>query len=62
MGNKKQLKITLKHSGLGRKQNQRDTLEALKLKRPNHSRVVDDSPQIRGMIRRVEHLVQVEEV
>jgi len=59
---KKQLKITLKRSGIGHLEAQRETLKALKLARPNHVRIVTDSPQIRGMIRTVEHLVQVEEI
>jgi large subunit ribosomal protein L30 len=59
---KKQLKITLKRSGIGHLEAQRRTLEALKLARPNHVRIVNDTPQIRGMIRTVEHLVQVEEI
>jgi len=59
---KKQLKITLKRSGVGRLEAQRLTLEALKLSRPNHVRIVSDSPQIRGLINTVAHLVEVEEI
>jgi large subunit ribosomal protein L30 len=59
---KKQLKITLKRSGIGHLEVQRRTLEALKLARPNNVRVLTDSPQIRGMINTVAHLVEVEEI
>ena len=59
---KKQLKITLKRSGIGHLEAQRETLKALKLARPNNVRIVADSPQIRGMIQTVAHLVQVEEI
>jgi len=38
------------------------TIEALGLGRPNRSVVKNDTPQMRGMINRVKHLVKVEEV
>lgn len=57
-----QLKITQVRSKIGGKQNQRDTLRALGLKRIGHSVVKDDRPEFRGMIRTVSHLVTVEEV
>jgi len=57
-----QLKITQIRSKIGGKQNQRDTLRALGLKRIGHSVVKDDRPEFRGMIRTVSHLVTVEEV
>lgn len=57
-----QLKITQVRSKIGGKQNQRDTLRALGLKRIGHSVVKDDRPEFRGMIRTVAHLVTVEEV
>lgn len=56
----KQIKVTLIRSGLGRKPQQRRTLEALGLKRPGSSNVVPDNPAIRGMIFRVKHLILVE--
>jgi len=57
-----QLKITQVRSKIGGKQNQRDTLRALGLKRIGHTVVKDDRPEFRGMIRTVSHLVTVEEV
>ena len=57
-----QLKITQVKSGIGRKQNQRETLRSLGLKRIHDSVVQEDRPEIRGMIFTVNHLVKVEEV
>jgi large subunit ribosomal protein L30 len=56
------LKVTQIRSGIGSKQNQRDTLRSLGLKRIRDVVVKEDRPEIRGMIHTVTHLVQVEEV
>jgi large subunit ribosomal protein L30 len=56
------LKVTQVKSVIGSKQNQRDTLRTLGLKRINDAVVKEDRPEIRGMIRTVTHLVRVEEV
>jgi len=56
------LAITQYRSAIGRGHIQQDTLKALGI-RKLHQRVVhEDSPQIRGMINRVTHLVAVEQV
>jgi large subunit ribosomal protein L30 len=57
----KKLKITQIKSGIGSNAKQRATLEALKLTRHQKTVIHDDTPQIRGMIFRVNHLIQVEE-
>jgi large subunit ribosomal protein L30 len=57
-----QLKITQVRSGIGRKQNQRETLRTLGLKRLHDVVVKEDRPEIRGMVHTVTHLVTVEEV
>jgi large subunit ribosomal protein L30 len=57
-----QLKITQTKSVISEKQNQRDTLRTLGLKKIGQSVVREDGPQLRGMIRTVAHLVTVEEV
>jgi large subunit ribosomal protein L30 len=57
-----QLKVTQVRSAIGTKPNQRKTLQALGLKRINHSVVKEDRPEIRGMVATVPHLVTVEEV
>jgi large subunit ribosomal protein L30 len=56
------LKVTQLRSTIGQKQNQRDTLRSLGLKRIRDVVVKEDRPEIRGMIKTVTHLVRVEEV
>ena len=56
------LKVTQVRSKIGTKQNHRETLRSLGLKRINHSVVQEDRPEIRGMVATVPHLVRVEEV
>ncbi len=56
------LKITQVKSGIGYKQNQRDTLRSLGLKRMHDTVVKEDRPEIRGMVATIPHLVTVEEV
>lgn len=56
------LKVTQVRGVVGRPQGQKDTIRALGLKRIRHSVVKEDRPEIRGMIRTVAHLVDVEEV
>ena len=58
----KKLRITQKVSQLDCLKKQKLTIKALGLGRPNYSIVKKDTPQIRGMINRVRHLVRVEEV
>jgi large subunit ribosomal protein L30 len=57
-----QIKVTQIRSGIGGKQNQRDTLRSLGLKRIGDSVVKPDEPVFRGMVMTVAHLVTVEEV
>jgi len=56
------LKVTQVRSQIGAKQNQRDTLRSLGLRRVNDVVVKEDRPEFRGMIFTVRHLVTVEEV
>ena len=56
------LKITQVKSQIGGKQNQRDTLRTLGLRRIGDSVVREDRPEVLGMINTVRHLVTVEEV
>lgn len=56
------LKITLTRSLIGRPEDQRATVKALGLGKTNSSVVKEDSPAIRGMVRKVEHLISVEEI
>ncbi len=59
---KRKLKVTQIGSPIGRKKDQRATLIGLGLNRMNRSRELIDSPSVRGMIRKIQHLVQVEEL
>jgi large subunit ribosomal protein L30 len=57
-----QLKVKQTRSTIGCKQNQRDTLRSLGLKRIGDVVVKEDRPEIRGMVHTVRHLVVVEEI
>jgi large subunit ribosomal protein L30 len=56
------LKVTQTRSAIGSKDNQRQTLRSLGLKRMHDVVVKEDRPEIRGMVQTVTHLVTVEEV
>lgn len=56
------LVITQRRSAIGRAADQKATIEALGIKRLYQQVVHNDTPQIRGMIAKVKHLVAVEEV
>ena len=58
----KQLKVTQVRSALGRGSKQIGTMRALGIRRIGQSVTHEDKPEIRGMIRAVEHLVEVEEI
>ena len=57
-----QLVVRQVRSSVGGKQNQRDTLRTLGLRKIGDSSVREDRPEVRGMIATVSHLVTVEEV
>jgi large subunit ribosomal protein L30 len=54
------LKVTQLKSGVGRSKQQNLTLDGLGLRGPHKSVVLEDTNSIRGMIRKVAHLVRVE--
>jgi len=56
-----QIKITQVRSTIGARWKQRESLRTLGLRRIRHSVIRDDSPQTRGLIAVVRHLVEVEE-
>jgi large subunit ribosomal protein L30 len=58
----KTLKITLKKSVVGRPEKHRRTVRSLGLKKLNGVVTVQDTPIIRGMVFKVSHLLQVEEI
>ena len=53
------LRVTQRRSRNGSDQRQRDTLRSLGLRRIGHTVELSDSPQIRGMIAKVRHLVEI---
>ncbi len=57
----KKLKITQVRSIIDRPIDQKRTIEALGLGRPHYVTIKTDTPQIRGMVNKVKHLVTVEE-
>ncbi len=58
----KKLRVTLVKSPIGYSKRQKGTVKALGLRKLHASVVHDDTPPIRGMIAKISHLVQVEEV
>lgn len=58
----KKLKVTQIRSIIDRPFTQKRTIAALGLGRPNYVKVNNDTPQIRGMLNKVSHLVKVEEI
>jgi large subunit ribosomal protein L30 len=58
---RKTLKITQIGSPIRRQPHQRKTLIGLGLNKMHRSRELEDSPEVRGMIKRVQHMVTVEE-
>jgi len=56
------LRVTQVRSVAGRYKNQHETMRGLGLRKIRDSRVLEDTPSVRGMIDRVQHLVEWEEV
>lgn len=56
-----QIRVTLKKSPIGHEKDQRETARLLGLRRLNASVVRPDTPVVRGMVRKIRHLVEVEE-
>ena len=57
-----QIKVTLVRSVIGSNEKVRATIRGLGLRKTNSSHVLDNNPNIRGMISKVHHLLKVEEV
>lgn len=53
------IKITQIKSRIGAPHSQKDTLDALGLRKMHHSVIKEDNPSIRGMVQKVHHLVEV---
>ena len=61
-GKMKKIKIKQIKSGIDRSERQKLTLQALGLKKVNATKEVEATPQILGMIKKVDHLISVEEL
>jgi len=59
---KRKLRITLIRSFVGRPEKQRQVLRGMGLTKLNRTVILEDTPQIRGMVKKVSHLVKTEEV
>lgn len=58
----KQLRIKLVRSPIGYSSRQKRTVKALGLRKINHTVVRPDNPAVRGMVAKLSHLLQVEEI
>lgn len=56
------IKVTLRKSAIGRPQDQLSTIKGLGLRKIGSSRVLENTPAVRGMIKKVIHLVDAEEI
>ena len=56
------IRVTQRRSAIGRYRKQRLTLEALGIRKMHQSVIHNDTPQIRGMINKITHLLEVETV
>lgn len=56
------LQVTLKNSSIGRPQDQRATLRGLGLTKLHKTVVLENTPSIRGMVKKIIHLVEVTEI
>jgi large subunit ribosomal protein L30 len=60
-GNRKTVTVVQTGSPIGRRADQEATLKGLGLNKRHRRRVLEDTPAVRGMIRKVQHLVRIEE-
>ncbi|MCB9793317.1 MAG: 50S ribosomal protein L30 [Alphaproteobacteria bacterium] len=58
----KKLKVTLRKSTIGSTQSQIATVKGLGLRKIRSTRTLDNTPAVRGMVKKIIHLVDVEEV
>mgnify|MGYP001810664202 CR=1 FL=1 len=61
MADKKTVRVTQVQSPIGRTSDQRGTLIGLGLNKMHRTAELEDTPAVRGMIRKVQHLVRVED-
>ena len=56
------IKVTLIKSSIGNRKNQKENLKGLGLKKIKGSRILENTPSVRGMIQKVQHLVRIETI
>ncbi len=56
------VRVTQIHSALGRKPGQKETLAGLGLRKIRGTKELEDTPSVRGMLKKVAHLIKVEEL
>ena len=56
------IKVTLIKSSIGNRKNQKENQKGLGLKKINGSRILENTPSVRGMIQKVQHLVRIETI
>ena len=61
MAKQKRIKVTLVRSPIGAQPKHRETARGLGLKRMHQTVVLEDTPAVRGMARKIEYMVRVEE-
>lgn len=61
MASQKQIKVTLVRSTIERLKSHKACVRGLGLRRMHHSVMVQDSPQVRGMIKKIQYMLKVEE-
>ena len=57
-----QIRVKQIRSGIGYPRKQRETLRGLGLKRMHQCRILEDTPEVRGMVKKISHLVRLEKV
>ena len=56
------IKVTLVKSSIGNRKNQKENLKGLGLSRINSSCMLENTPSVRGMLRKVQHLIRIETI
>jgi len=57
-----QIKVTLIRSSIGSRKNQIENLKGLGLRKVNSSSILENTSSVRGMIRKVQHLVRIDKI
>ena len=57
-----QIKVTLIRSSIGTRRNHRENLKGLGLRKVNSSSILENTSSVRGMIRKVQHLVRIDTI